>query len=73
MTKVGAPPLFDPVQAEQFLKLLGKDPAQTRIRGFFEKHDPRKGGDGGRKASYSRQGLCRETLPVDALKIPQVC
>ena len=51
----GAPPPFDHQQAELFLQLLGKDPAQTRIRGFFEKHDPRKAGDHGRKASYSRQ------------------
>jgi len=46
---------FDHQQAEQFLQLLGKDPAQTRIRGFFEKHDPRKGDDRGRKGTYSRE------------------
>lgn len=52
---IGAPPTFDPQQAELFLQLLGKDPAQTRIRGFFEKHYPRKPGDGGRKGAYSQQ------------------
>jgi Fe2+ or Zn2+ uptake regulation protein len=46
---------FDHLQAELFLQLLGKDPAQTRIRGFFEKHDPRKPDDSGRKGAYSRQ------------------
>jgi hypothetical protein len=37
------------------LQLLGKDAAQSRIRGFFEKNDPRKQGDPGRKGTYSRE------------------
>ncbi|WP_225867197.1 AAA family ATPase, partial [Cyanobium sp. PCC 7001] len=41
--------------AARFLQLLGKDPATTRIRGFFEKGDPRKDSDRGRKGTYSHE------------------
>lgn len=35
---------FDKLQAQEFLDGLGKDPKTTRIRGFYEKTDRRKGG-----------------------------
>ena len=46
-------PCFDEKTAALFLGALGKDPKTTRIRAFYEKDDPRKNGDGGRKASFS--------------------
>ncbi|QNJ25656.1 3'-5' exonuclease family protein [Synechococcus sp. SYN20] len=35
---------FDQLQAQEFLGALGKEPETTRIRGFYEKTDLRKGG-----------------------------
>lgn len=46
-------PCFDEKSAALFLGALGKDPKTTRIRAFYEKDDPRKNGDSGRKASLS--------------------
>lgn len=40
---------FDSQQASEFIKRLGKDPKTTRLRAFFEKDDPRKNGDSGRR------------------------
>ncbi len=37
-----APPPIDITQAEQFLRLLGKTPANTRLRGFLHRDNPRK-------------------------------
>lgn len=36
------PPPIDIKQAEQFLRLLGKTPANTRLRGFLHRDNPRK-------------------------------